>query len=82
MKRTLFQAILLPALAVAIAMLLPCLTLNAAPEDAAWQTELESWRAQRATGLQAPEGWLSLIGLAHPKFREELTSFAKSITLI
>ena len=33
-------------------------------DDSAWQTELESWRAQRATNLQAPEGWLSLIGLA------------------
>jgi len=69
MKRTLpaslIPAIFLPALAVAIAMLLPCPSLSAASsEDAAWQTELESWRAQRATNLQAPEGWLSLIGLA------------------
>ena len=69
MKRTLpaslIPAIFLPALAVAIAMLLPCPSLSAASsEDAAWQTELESWRAQRATNLQTPEGWLSLIGLA------------------
>lgn len=64
MKRTLLPAIFLPTLAVAIAMLLPVRTLNAASDDAAWQTELESWRAQRATSLQAPEGWLSLIGLA------------------
>ena len=28
-----------------------------------WAGELESWRAKRAEGLQAPEGWLSLIGL-------------------
>src|ERR1700691_5843332 len=64
MKRTLCPAIFLPALAVAVAMLLPCPSLNAASEEAAWQTELESWRAPRATNLQAPEGWLSLIGLA------------------
>ena len=32
-------------------------------EDSAWQNELEAWRAQRAANLQAPEGWLSLIGL-------------------
>ena len=64
MRRTLFPVIFLPVLAVGISMLLPCPSLNAASEDAAWQTELESWRAQRATNLQAPEGWLSLIGLA------------------
>jgi len=28
-----------------------------------WASELETWRAQRAVNLQAPEGWLSLIGL-------------------
>jgi hypothetical protein len=64
MKRKLFPAIFLPALTFAIAMLLPYPSLNAASDDSAWQTELESWRAQRAKNLQAPEGWLSLIGLA------------------
>ena len=28
-----------------------------------WQRDLLAWRAQRATDLQAPEGWLSLIAL-------------------
>jgi uncharacterized protein len=28
-----------------------------------WASELETWRARRAANLQAPEGWLSLIGL-------------------
>ena len=28
-----------------------------------WQRELLAWRAQRATSLQAPEGWLSLVAL-------------------
>jgi hypothetical protein len=64
MKRKLFPAIFPPALTFAIAMLLPYPSLNAASDDSAWQTELESWRAQRAKNLQAPEGWLSLIGLA------------------
>jgi hypothetical protein len=32
-------------------------------DQKAWASELETWRAQRATNLQAPEGWLSLIGL-------------------
>jgi len=30
---------------------------------ATWQADLLKWREQRAAGLQAPEGWLSLIGL-------------------
>jgi uncharacterized protein (DUF1684 family) len=30
---------------------------------ASWQSDLVSWREKRATNLQAPEGWLSLIGL-------------------
>src|SRR5947209_7097401 len=28
-----------------------------------WQSDLLAWREKRAAGLQAPEGWLSLIGL-------------------
>jgi uncharacterized protein (DUF1684 family) len=36
---------------------------SAAPKDASWQTDLLAWRAKRAKDLQAPEGWLSLIGL-------------------
>jgi uncharacterized protein (DUF1684 family) len=32
-------------------------------DAATWQSELLNWRAQRATSLQAPEGWLSLIAL-------------------
>src|SRR5277367_6095073 len=34
------------------------------PDDqASWQRDLLAWRAKRATGLQAPEGWLSLVAL-------------------
>ena len=32
-------------------------------EQASWQRDLLDWRAKRATSLQAPEGWLSLIAL-------------------
>src|SRR3954462_1397990 len=28
-----------------------------------WQSDLLAWREKRAASLQAPEGWLSLIGL-------------------
>jgi hypothetical protein len=34
-----------------------------AKDQASWQRDLLAWRAKRATGLQAPEGWLSLIAL-------------------
>ncbi|MGB9199215.1 MAG: DUF1684 domain-containing protein [Terriglobales bacterium] len=47
----------------AIAILFLCPNLYSASEDASWKADLETWRAQRATNLQAPEGWLSLIGL-------------------
>lgn len=36
---------------------------NPASASDAWQPELLNWRAERATRLQVPEGWLSLIGL-------------------
>src|SRR5580658_2094849 len=32
-------------------------------DQASWQRDLLAWRVKRATGLQAPEGWLSLIAL-------------------
>jgi uncharacterized protein (DUF1684 family) len=32
-------------------------------DQASWQRDLLAWRAQRATNLQAPEGWLSLVAL-------------------
>jgi uncharacterized protein len=36
---------------------------KATDDQASWQHDLLTWREQRATGLQAPEGWLSLIAL-------------------
>jgi len=38
-------------------------TIAAAETDEGWKKELLSWRAKRAQNLQAPEGWLSLVGL-------------------
>ncbi len=32
-------------------------------DQSSWQRDLLAWRAKRATNLQAPEGWLSLIAL-------------------
>jgi uncharacterized protein (DUF1684 family) len=42
------------------------LAINVSPaqsQDAAWQHDLTAWRAQHATDLQKPDGWLSLAGL-------------------
>jgi len=33
------------------------------PPPADWLPQLESWRANRESGLQRPNGWLSLVGL-------------------
>ena len=57
MKRTL-------VLSAAI-VILPLLSFCAdAPSTAdSWQRDLMAWREKRATNLQKPEGWLSLIGL-------------------
>jgi hypothetical protein len=50
-------ATLLSLLALAIFM-----AAETTPDDA-WTGALLAWRAQRATNLKAPEGWLSLIAL-------------------
>src|SRR6202163_476960 len=36
---------------------------KSADDQNSWRRDLLAWRAQRATNLQAPEGWLSLIAL-------------------
>lgn len=48
-------------LAIVLVWALP-LTAGSADQNS-WENELNAWRAKRATSLQAPEGWLSLIGL-------------------
>jgi uncharacterized protein (DUF1684 family) len=42
-----------------------CVVLAAAGlgQDGSWQRDLIAWRAQHATDLQKPDGWLSLAGL-------------------
>jgi uncharacterized protein len=56
------RKVLLAAAFVLVAMLSQ--SRAAGSEDqGSWQRDLLAWRAQRATALQAPEGWLSLIAL-------------------
>jgi uncharacterized protein len=58
---------LLAAAFVLLAMLAQSLVSGSDAQDrderGSWQRDLLAWRAQRATGLQAPDGWLSLIAL-------------------
>jgi uncharacterized protein len=52
---------LLSLIVLAAAVAAPAIAQDAA--TAQWQQRIESWRAQRAHELDAPDGWLSLIGL-------------------
>jgi uncharacterized protein len=61
---------LLAATGVLLAMLMQSIAASdskssseSSNDQAAWQRDLLAWRAKRATGLQAPEGWLSLVAL-------------------
>jgi uncharacterized protein len=54
--RLILPAILLP-------VLLAFADSKSAEDQTSWQSDLLTWRAKRATSLQAPEGWLSLIAL-------------------
>lgn len=44
-------------------LLTALLSFSAAAGDDGWREQLMDWRQDRAEGLQAPDGWLSLIGL-------------------
>ncbi len=55
-----------PLALLPVVFLFAALAIPAAAQDAAtaqWQQRIETWRAQRARDLDAPDGWLSLIGL-------------------
>jgi len=56
-KKTALLAVVLAASAIALP------ATGSAAEQTSWENELNAWRAKRAADLQAPEGWLSLIGL-------------------
>jgi uncharacterized protein len=54
---------LLLTTAAAVALVLPLLAIGPSPDQNSWENDLLAWRAKRAENLQAPDGWLSLIGL-------------------
>jgi uncharacterized protein len=56
------KKLLLVALGGLIAVCLQSIAVGA-DDPTSWQSDLLKWRADRATSLQAPEGWLSLIAL-------------------
>jgi len=45
------------------ATLISILAASGSADQSSWENELKTWREKRAAGLQAPEGWLSLIAL-------------------
>src|ERR1700722_13342281 len=53
---------LAPAILVLASIFSASLAIGA-EDQSSWQRDLLTWRAKRATSLQAPEGWLSLIAL-------------------
>lgn len=58
----------LTAIFAGVALMAPALAVGASPDQDSldqkhWASELGAWREKRAANLQAPEGWLSLIGL-------------------
>jgi hypothetical protein len=61
---------LLPALAVMTALIVPPISAQPAPsplssaqEEAQWRQDLADWRAQHEKEVSAPDGWLTLAGL-------------------
>jgi uncharacterized protein len=50
-------------IALLIAAVASTVFIPAHAQDAKWQSDLSTWRAQHAADLQKPAGWLSLTGL-------------------
>ena len=48
---------------LALLLALPHFAAAADPTSTTWKSDLLAWRAQQAKDLQAPNGWLTLIGL-------------------
>ncbi len=54
-----------PALCLALPLsLMTAGEVHAAGGDRSWARQLQQWRTDHAAGLSAPDGWLSLVGLA------------------
>jgi uncharacterized protein len=63
MKRNFFLTSVLALAAMLARPILPISIAQNSADQSSWRHNLSAWRAQRAIELQAPEGWLSLIGL-------------------
>src|ERR1700735_4642973 len=50
--------------AIALVVLASGGVMTALGTDTDWKGQLEQWRVQHAEGLRAPDGWLTLVGLA------------------
>jgi uncharacterized protein len=63
MKRRFWLAALIVADALLSQLVFAGAPDKATDDQATWRHDLLIWRSQRAAGLQAPEGWLSLVAL-------------------
>jgi uncharacterized protein (DUF1684 family) len=63
MKRKLQLTAAFVLMAISLLSIAAASDAKASDDQASWQRDLLAWRAKRAAGLQAPEGWLSLIAL-------------------
>jgi len=79
MNRNLNRWLILPLLC--LASLSPGFAADTKSPASAWKTELLAWRAQQAKNLQAPNGWLTLIGLEWLKPGDNSLGSAKGSSL-
>ncbi len=61
MTRSFLRSRFVPAFLLLAAAFFAALHLHAA--SSAWETHLDAWRAQHEKALDAPDGWLTLVGL-------------------
>ena len=66
------------SISVIVIFFVVALSASSQTDDRAWRADLLQWRTERATGLQKPEFWLSLIGLEWLK--EGDNSFGSAIS--
>jgi uncharacterized protein len=81
MKTTFSRWLFIP-LVLCLASIMPSFAADTKSAGSAWKTDLLAWRAQEAKDLQAPSGWLTLIGLEWLKPGDNSFGSAKGNALV
>ena len=81
MKTTFSRWLFIP-LVLCLASIMPSFAADTKSAGSAWKTDLLAWRAQEAKDLQAPNGWLTLIGLEWLKPGDNSFGSAKGNALV